>query len=235
MRLKPERNQRRQPIRKAQTKKIRQMNTIPTRSVPFGEGMAHAMRCIVGLGNPEPRYTLTRHNIGFQIADKLAQSQGITFKKGKGEFLFARGIIGDENVLLVKPVTYMNRSGIAVQQILHYYKIPMDNIIIVLDDIDLPFGTFRMRPCGGSAGNRGMKSIVQHVGSEEIPRFRFGIRNRKKIANPSAYVLSNFTRRERMHLPDLLTTAEKAVSAWVTEGIDRSMNRYNANHIVQTD
>lgn len=193
------------------------------------------MHCIVGLGNPEPRYSLTRHNIGFQIVDKLAQSQGITFKKGKGEFLYARGSIGGENVLLVKPVTYMNRSGIAVQQILHYYKITTDNTIIVLDDIDLSFGTFRLRPCGSSAGNRGMKSIIQHVGSEEIPRFRFGIRNRKKIANPSAYVLSNFTRRERMHLPDLLATAEKAVAAWVTEGIDRSMNRYNAYHVVQTE
>jgi len=193
------------------------------------------MHCIVGLGNPEPRYSLTRHNIGFLIADKLALSQGITFKKGKGEFLFSGGCIGDENVLIVKPITYMNRSGIAVQQVLHYYKIPINNIIIVLDDIDLPFGTFRLRPRGSTAGNRGMRSIVRNIGSEEIPRFRFGIRNREKIANPSAYVLSNFTRRERMHLPDLLTKAEKAVETWVTEGINRSMNRYNAHHIMQTN
>jgi len=197
--------------------------------------MAHDMHCIVGLGNPEPRYSLTRHNIGFLIADKLALSQGITFKKGKGEFLFSGGCIGDENVLIVKPITYMNRSGIAVQQVLHYYKIPINNIIIVLDDIDLPFGTFRLRPRGSTAGNRGMRSIVRNIGSEEIPRFRFGIRNREKIANPSAYVLSNFTRRERMHLPDLLTKAEKAVETWVTEGINRSMNRYNAHHIMQTN
>ena len=189
------------------------------------------MHCIVGLGNPKPRYSLSRHNIGFQIADRLAQSLGCTFQKGKGEYLAARNRIGESDVFIIKPVTYMNRSGVAVQQVAQYYRIPLERIIVVLDDIDLPFGTFRLRYRGGDAGNRGLRSIIEGVGSEEISRFRFGIRNRTTIANPSSYVLSQFTRKEKKELPRLVSFAEEAVVTWVSGGIDRAMNLYNTNHI----
>lgn len=189
------------------------------------------MHCIVGLGNPEPRYSLTRHNIGFQIADKLAQSHGTAFHKGKGEYLAAKGSISGSGVLIVKPTTYMNRSGIALQQVVQFYRVPIENILIVLDDLDLSFGTFRLRPHGSDAGNRGLKSIIHEAGTDEIARFRFGIRNRDKIANSSSYVLSNFNRKERTQLPCLLSLAEDALEAWVSEGINRTMNRFNRHHL----
>lgn len=189
------------------------------------------MYCIVGLGNPEPRYSLTRHNIGFQIAEKFAESYNCAFRKGKGEYAAANCYVHGSNVLIVKPVTYMNKSGIAVQQVLKYFKIHSDKLLIVLDDLDLPFGTFRLKPQGGDAGNRGLRSIIHETGSENIPRLRIGIRNRDTIANPSSYVLSPFNKRERLNLPDLVSTAEKAVTAWLVDGIDRAMNDYNGNHL----
>ncbi len=189
------------------------------------------MRCIVGLGNPEPRYSLTRHNVGFQIIDKLAQSTGVSFEKKKGLFLSANGFIGGEKVFFVKPLTYMNRSGIAVREITRYYDSPISNVLIVLDDIDLGFGTFRYRSRGKDAGNRGMKSIISELGTDEIPRFRFGIRNRPAIANASSYVLSNFTRRERQQLEMLLGRAEDSVMSWFSDGIEKTMNTFNGNHL----
>ena len=189
------------------------------------------MHCIVGLGNPESRYSQTRHNIGFQIADAAAHSLGAAFKKGRGAYSVAAGRISGKRVLIVKPLTYMNRSGTAVTQVMQYYDIPADTILVILDDIDLPFGTFRLRPRGGDAGNRGMRSIISETGTEDIPRFRFGIRNRKTIANTSSYVLSQFARREKKYLPRLIAMSEEVVVTWVTEGLDRAMDRFNGHHL----
>ncbi len=193
------------------------------------------MHCIVGLGNPEPRYSLTRHNVGFQIVDSIAYLSGISFVKKKELFLSAAGIVGGRKVLLVKPVTYMNRSGIAVGEVIRYYKIPLTSVLIVLDDIDLTFGMFRYRTRGNDAGNRGMKSIIRETGSDEIPRFRFGIRNRKTIANASSYVLSNFTRREQEQLPKLLSIAEQSVEKWISDGITDTMNEFNRQHLINQE
>lgn len=189
------------------------------------------MYCIVGLGNPEPRYSLTRHNIGFQIAEKLATSHNCTFQKGKGDYVAAKCNLHGINVLIVKPMTYMNKSGIAVNQVVKYFKVPDNNLLIVQDDLDLPYGTFRLRPQGGDAGNKGLRSIIFETGSENIPRFRFGIRNRDKIANTSSYVLSKFTKKERSTLPGLVSIAEKAVTSWLVDGIDSAMNDFNGNHL----
>lgn len=189
----------------------------------------------MGLGNPEPRYSLTRHNVGFQIVDSIAYLSGISFVKKKELFLSAAGIVGGRKVLLVKPVTYMNRSGIAVGEVIRYYKIPLTSVLIVLDDIDLTFGMFRYRTRGNDAGNRGMKSIIRETGSDEIPRFRFGIRNRKTISNASSYVLSNFTRREQEQLPKLLSIAEQSVEKWISDGITDTMNEFNRQHLINQE
>lgn len=194
-------------------------------------GQAKNMYCIVALGNPEPRYFLTRHNIGFQIAEKFAESHNCTFRKGKGEYVSANCHVRGSNVLIVKPVTYMNKSGIAVQQVIKYFKIDDDKLLIVLDDLDLPFGTFRLRPHGGDAGNRGLRSIIRETGGENIPRLRIGIRNRDNIANPSSYVLSPFNKNERFNIPNLVSTAGKAVTSWLVNGMERAMNDYNGNHL----
>ncbi|MFC1554622.1 aminoacyl-tRNA hydrolase [candidate division KSB1 bacterium] len=189
------------------------------------------MYCIMGLGNPEPRYSLTRHNIGFQVADKIANSLNITFSKGKGEYYSAKGKIEGSGILLVKPITYMNRSGFAAGHVLNYFDISLEKFIVILDDLDLPFGTLRLRPEGNDGGNKGLRSIIGQTGSKDFTRLRFGIRNRERIANPSSYVLSNFTRREQKYLPDLIDLAESAVETWITDGIEKSMNLYNANHL----
>ncbi|MFC1730215.1 aminoacyl-tRNA hydrolase, partial [candidate division KSB1 bacterium] len=117
------------------------------------------MYSVIGLGNPDSRYALTRHNIGFQVAEKIAANLGISFQKDK-DYIFAKGFIHPETVLLVKPMTFMNRSGIAVQKIMRYYGLPLDKLLIILDDLDLPFGAFRFRPKGSDGGNKGLRSII---------------------------------------------------------------------------
>jgi len=189
------------------------------------------MHCIVGLGNLEPRYSLTRHNIGFQIADTIAARMNSSFKHGTGEYLAAKGILSYHPVLIIKPLTYMNRSGFAVAHAVQYYKIPTQSLLVIHDDLDLPFGTFRIRQRGSDGGNRGMRSIIQELGTEEFPRFRFGIRNRKTIANPSSYVLSPFTKKEQEYLSQLIAFAAEAVTVCITEGINAVMNRFNKHHI----
>ncbi len=185
------------------------------------------MFCITGLGNPEPKYSISRHNIGFQIADRIAEQQGVSFKKGKGEFLEGKCTIAGKKVLLIKPLTYMNRSGIAVRQAANFYKVPLDNFLIIMDDLDLPFGTFRFRPGGTDGGNKGLRSIIGETGINDVKRFRFGIRNRNTISNASSYVLSNFTLKERKTLDQLIDHAIDAVESLLLYGIDRTMNDYN--------
>lgn len=189
------------------------------------------MHCIVGLGNPEPRYFPTRHNAGFQIVESCAESLGCNFQKAKGNYLTAKGRTGDNVLLMVKPLTFMNNSGFAVKQVVDYYRIPQSQVLIVLDDLDLQFGVLRIRPGGGDAGNRGLRSIIREMGNEEIPRLRFGIRNRDRIANPSSYVLSPFTRKEQASLSQLLPIVCDAIKTWVCQGIDVSMNQFNGNHL----
>ncbi len=185
------------------------------------------MRCIVGLGNPEPRYVHTRHNIGFQVVDRTVSLLNISFRSGKGEYYHARGRLGREDVLLVKPTTYMNRSGIAVSHVANYFRIAFEELLIVLDDLDLPFGTLRFRKKGSDGGNKGLRSIITETGSEDIARLRIGIRNRETIANPSSYVLSKFNRKENIVLPALLNLSSDAVQCWINDGIETAMNRFN--------
>ena len=161
----------------------------------------------------------------------IGHSLGISFVKKKGLFLSAAGLVGSRKILLIKPMTFMNRSGFAVREVIRYYDIPLTSVLIVLDDIDLTFGTFRYRTRGKDAGNRGMKSIIGEIGSDEIPRFRFGIRNRTTIANASSYVLSNFSHREQEHLPKLLSIAEQSIEKWISDGIADTMNEYNRQHL----
>ncbi|MCP4727989.1 MAG: aminoacyl-tRNA hydrolase [bacterium] len=189
------------------------------------------MYSIVGLGNPEQRYSLTRHNIGFQILDTYADSSNAGFKKGKGEYLEAKAAIYDQKVLLAKPQTYMNRSGLAVSHLIRYYKIPLENLLVVLDDLDLPYGTFRFREKGSDGGNKGLRSIIEQLGTQEFNRLRIGIRNRDTIRNPSSYVLSNFNRKEQKVLDQIHDTAVSALNSWLTAGIKPAMNEFN-KHLV---
>ena len=185
------------------------------------------MYIVFGLGNPGRQYQLFRHNIGFMLLDYLQEYYKIPFYPAKGDYYFANLKMDSSEVLLVKPMTYMNLSGVAVRQVLDQYPVPLENIMVVVDDFQLPFGTLRFRKKGSDGGHNGLKSIIYHLQSEEFPRLRMGIGN--NFENPSEYVLSPFTQHELQKLQDLLPVARKGIVTWIQKGIDQAMSDFNRN------
>ncbi len=185
---------------------------------------------IVGLGNPGPEYDQTRHNIGFRCVDTLAQAHGLTFdQKKKSKARTADGQIVGKRVLIAKPQTYMNLSGTSVQGLAAFYQILPENTIVILDDLDLPLGTLRIRAKGGSGGHKGLTDIIQRLGTQDFPRIRFGIGRPPGRMDPAAYVLRRFDQDE---LPIIIAAVErtiKAIEIWLTDGIEIAMNRYNGS------
>ncbi|MDI3341019.1 MAG: aminoacyl-tRNA hydrolase [Sphaerobacter sp.] len=181
---------------------------------------------IVGLGNPGPRYAATRHNIGFMVVDELARRfpPGETRRRFDSELIETTGPRG--RVVLLKPQTYMNLSGNAVAPTARWYRVPLDRILIIYDDLDLPFGRIRLRPGGSSAGHNGLASVLQMLGTERVPRLRVGI-GRPANGNTVGYVLSRFRPEEERRLPDIIALAADAALAWYQDGIDAAMNMYN--------
>jgi len=183
---------------------------------------------IVGLGNPGKEFALNRHNIGFMVLNQFASQQSQTFNRLEHQAFILKVKIADANVILAKPQTYMNLSGKSVAALLRYYKIPLSNLLVVYDDIDLPFGTLRLRPNGSSGGHKGMQSIIERLGTQEFARLRIGIgrpTGKKEAAN---YVLEDFTPQEREHLPIIIDHAIHALLDTIQYGIDEAMNRHNA-------
>ena len=186
------------------------------------------MKLVFGLGNPGKEYERTRHNVGFQILDVLARRYGVSFSSHKYKALAARVRIGDERVLLVKPITFMNLSGEAVAPIVHFYKVPLTEILVVYDDLDLPLGVLRLRPKGGAGGHKGLKSIIQHLGSNEFPRLRVGIGRPPGRMDAADFVLRPFTKEEEEIMAVVREEAADAIELWVREGLERAMNRVNS-------
>ncbi len=184
---------------------------------------------IVGLGNPGAKYTQTRHNIGFRCVDALAAAYNLTFDKTQAKARVARGNLAGHAVLLAKPQTFMNRSGESVRGLADFYKIPPSHIMVIFDDLDLPLGTLRLRPGGGAGGHKGMKSIIQHLGTQDFPRLRFGISRPPGRMDPAAYVLRPFDGDELILVAETIDRAQKAIVAWLTEGINNAMNAYNGS------
>ncbi len=182
---------------------------------------------IAGLGNPGPQYAANRHNIGFRCLDRLAAAHGLTFDRRQKRALTARGVIAGREVLLVKPQTFMNESGRAVVPLARFYKVPPARLLVVYDDLDLPPGTLRLRPSGGSGGHRGMRSIIAQLGSQEFPRLRIGIGRPPGRMDPAAYVLQDFAPEEWPLMEETLARAIAAIEVWLTEGLDAAMSRYN--------
>jgi len=182
---------------------------------------------IVGLGNPGPRYAPNRHNAGFRCVDLLAQRHNLTFDRLQHRALVATGTIVDEQVVLAKPLTYMNLSGQAVGPLVRSYKIPLDQLLVVYDDLDLPLGTIRLRPRGGAGGHKGMRSIINQLGSQDFPRLRIGIGRPPAGWDPADYVLSDFTPDELPLFRSAADNAVQAIECWLTEGLDAAMNRFN--------
>jgi len=186
---------------------------------------------LVGLGNPGREYGNNRHNIGFMVLDHLAGKLATNFTRVESQALITKENYHDTRLLLVKPQTFMNLSGQAVGSLSRYYKIPPERILLIFDDVDLPFGTIRIRNQGGSGGQRGMKSIIQRLGTQDFPRMRIGIGRPPGRMEAADYVLQNFSKTEREFLEAVLDQAVDAIFTFVEDGIDSAMNKFNAAQI----
>ena len=185
---------------------------------------------MVGLGNPGLKYEFTRHNIGFRIVDSLAQDIEIEFKKVKSYYsLISRGMINNHKIMLIKPQTFMNLSGRAVSKIVSYYKIPLRDLLIVYDDLNLELGKIRIRKKGSAGGHKGIESIMQYLNSEEIPRLRIGIGNPSVNFNFDcvSYVLSNFNGNEKDKIKETIKLSTKAIKTVIEGGFGKAMRKYN--------
>ena len=183
-------------------------------------------KLIVGLGNPGRKYAHNRHNVGFQCLERLAQAHGLSFTQRRAKAALALGKIADVGVVLARPLTYMNLSGQAVRPLVSFYKLSLEDILVIQDDLDLPLGTTRLRPEGGSGGHKGMRSIIEALGSQAFPRLRVGI-GRPPGNDAVSYVLSDFTADEQITLESVYERAVAAVELFLREGIEAAMNAYN--------
>lgn len=183
---------------------------------------------VAGLGNPGIHYRHNRHNIGFMVIDALADQLGIKMKRVKSKAVFSEGKIGEKSLILVKPQTFMNLSGKSIGPLVHFFKVPLQNVIIVHDDLDIPLGTLRIRPKGGTGGQQGMRSILTTLGSNDIPRLRIGIGRPPGRMDPADYVLHDFDPDQKADLSDVLERATKALVTFIIDGLDKAMNNFNS-------
>lgn len=183
---------------------------------------------IVGLGNPEPKYDQTRHNIGFAAVDELARIWQMPLKENKRfQGLFSEGTVGGQKVRLLKPLTYMNRSGQSVRAVTDWYKVQPQSVLVIYDDMDLPVGRLRMRLSGSAGGHNGMKSIISHLGGKDFPRLRIGIGKSNGDKGTVSHVLGKFAPEETKIIEEVLYVSVKAIELSLKEGVEKSMSRYN--------
>jgi PTH1 family peptidyl-tRNA hydrolase len=191
------------------------------------------MKMIVGLGNPGPRYQHNRHNIGFQCVELFARRHQIMLNKIQRQAQTGEGWVARagqrQKVLLVKPLTYMNNSGQAVGSLVRYYDVALGDLIVVYDDLDLDSGKLRVRANGGSGGQNGIRSLIQHLDSQEFARIRVGIGRPAGQMDPAAYVLQNFSADEEMSFGPLRLRVCAALETWLFEGITSTMNQFNGD------
>lgn len=185
------------------------------------------MYLIVGLGNPGARYARNRHNVGARCVSRLAAAHGLEFSRRQKNARVARGTIGGCPVVLAIPQTFMNESGRAVAPLARFYQVPPERLMVVYDDLDLPPGNLRIRPDGGSGGHRGMRSVIEHLGTQSFPRLRIGIGRPPGQMDPADYVLQNFTPDEEPVIEETIERAIAAIQTWLTEGLEKAMSLYN--------
>ena len=185
------------------------------------------MKLIVGLGNPGPKYRNTRHNVGFQVLDLLAARWGAAFDREKFYGLVAMAGHASENVMLLKPLTYMNRSGASVAEATRNKVPDLADLLVVVDDVNLPFGRLRLREGGSAGGHNGLKSIIEQVGSQEFPRLRIGVGVNKAGEGLTDHVLGSFRPEERAELDAIVARAADGVAAFVEGGVIPAMNEVN--------
>jgi PTH1 family peptidyl-tRNA hydrolase len=184
---------------------------------------------VIGLGNPGREYRDTRHNIGFSVIDRLCKVMGISLSRMQSKALVGMGTFEGRKMVVAKPQTFMNLSGQSVGGLVRFYKTPLEQLIVAHDDLDLPLGTLRLRPGGGSAGQKGMGSIIQQLGTQDFARLRLGIGRPPGQMDPAAYVLQRFSASEQDMLDQIMDRAESAVRVFVREGLSPAMNQYNGS------
>ena len=191
-------------------------------------------KLIVGLGNPEKKYDKTRHNIGFEVVEYLAENWLLSWQKNqKFQGLFAEGIsVNGNKIKLLKPLTYMNRSGQSVRAVLDWYKLPIESILVTYDDMDLPIGRIRLRLSGSAGGHNGIKSIISHLGGQNFPRFRIGIGKSSTQNEAISHVLGKFSPEEAKIMSQVLKIARESVEVSLKEGVEKAMSLYNGINIV---
>jgi PTH1 family peptidyl-tRNA hydrolase len=187
------------------------------------------MKLIVGLGNPGRKYEKTRHNVGFDVLHVIAQRCAAEGEKDKFEGRLAESTIAGERTLLLWPHTLMNRSGHSVAAAAKFYDLPLAHVLVVGDDFNLPLGTLRFRKQGSAGGQKGLKNIIERLGSLEVPRLRIGIGPVPASWDPADFVLSRFAAAERPLIEQTIERAADGVECWVAEGMDASMNRFNSS------
>ncbi|MHB0800194.1 aminoacyl-tRNA hydrolase [Bacillus thuringiensis] len=192
------------------------------------ESSGTRMKLIVGLGNPGREYELTRHNIGFMAIDELAKRWNISLNEQKFKGVFGAGFVNGEKVILLKPLTYMNLSGESIRPLMDYYKIDVEDFVVMYDDLDIPVGKLRLRMKGSAGGHNGVKSMISHLGTQEFQRIRMGIDRPKNGMKVVDYVLGRFTSEE---IPDVNHSIEKAADAceeWLNKPFLQIMNTFNS-------
>jgi len=192
---------------------------------------------VVGLGNPGIKYENTRHNIGFMVLDRLVSWGGASVypPKKKSSYLSMTGIIAGVPVILVKPLTFMNRSGEAVNTVLRYYEMPLERLLVIHDDLDIPVGQIKFVSKGGAAGHNGVRSIIKSLGSREFSRLKIGIGRPDSPVPIEKYVLSGFLPVEAKKIEKVIELAAEGVVCFLEHGIDRAMNRFNGAAISEDD
>jgi PTH1 family peptidyl-tRNA hydrolase len=184
---------------------------------------------IVGLGNPGREYKDNRHNVGFMLVDRLMVRFNARMSRLQAKALVASLTYEGKKLIFAKPQTYMNLSGQSIQGLARFYKIPLENMIVAHDDLDLPFGTIRIRPGGGPGGQKGVASTIERLGSKDFPRLRIGIGRPPGRMDPADYVLQNLSKADQTMLSEILDRAADAVLTFVLEGLNPAMNKFNGD------
>ncbi len=185
------------------------------------------MKLIAGIGNPSPRYELTRHNAGFMALDEVSSASGIDLSRNKHSSLFGRGGYCGQDVVLVKPLTYVNLSGAAVRSFMKYYPLLPEDMLIVHDDMDISLGRIKIKKGGSSAGHGGVESIIRDLGTDAFPRIRIGIGSEAKKGRGAGFVLGRFAPDEREVLDGVLKSCVEAAEEFLTNGLESAMNKFN--------
>jgi PTH1 family peptidyl-tRNA hydrolase len=193
------------------------------------------MRLIVGLGNPDPEYQWTPHNLGFMAVDELANRNGIRVERPEGKALAGRGKIAGEEVILAKPQTYMNLSGICVRELLGKYELDVKDLLVLWDEAQLPLGTIRIHPDGSAGSHNGAKSVIGAVGTEEFARLRLGCGPEHPVSSRKEYVLRPMKKADLEVAAEMIGEAGDAVEMILTQGIEAAMNKYNRRKVLPSE